>query len=209
MSKRLIGIDIGNGTLRAAILNQDKGKLKVLSLSEKNFAESSELTTQLQELLGGEFSIGDQLATSLPARSAYVRRLEFPFQDDKKIASAIPFTLSAQLPVAIDNCATAIQTAQPTDQGATVAVAAVPREILQSLLGTFEDADIPLHIVDLAPFCHVAGLGDQVGDCLLICATGQETTVSLLQNGQLADYRILQAVSAAAQGNPGPAAWYR
>ena len=127
MSKRLIGIDIGARTLRVAILNQDKGKIEVSSLLERNFADPAELTSRLQEIVAGEFSIGDQLATNMPARTAYVRRLEFPFEDNKKIAAAIPFTLAAQLPVAIENCATAIQPAQPTEQGATVAVAAVPR----------------------------------------------------------------------------------
>lgn len=195
MSKRLIGIEIGHSTLRVAILNQEKGQISVVSLLERAYTDSAELTDQLQELLAGEFKIGDQLVTSLPARTAYVRSLEFPFQDDKKIAAAIPFSLSTQLPVVIDNCATAIQPVRPVDKGATVVAAAVPRETLQSLLSPFEEADVPLHLVDLAPFCHVAGLGEQIGDGLLICATGQETTVSLVQKGVLADYRILPAIA--------------
>jgi general secretion pathway protein L len=195
MSKRLIGIEIGQSTLRVAILIQEKGQLSASSLLEKTYADPGQLTSHLRELLAGEFRIGDQLATSLPARSAYVRQLDFPFQDDKKIAAAIPFALSTQLPVAIDLCATAIQPAQPTGQGATVAAAAVPKKTLEPLLDTFEEAAVPLHLVDLAPFCHVAGLGEQVGDGLLICATGQETTVCLVRDGRLADYRVLPAMA--------------
>jgi general secretion pathway protein L len=195
MSKRLIGIEIGKRSLRVAILNQDKGQVTVSNLLERTFAEPGELGPLLQELLAGEFRIGDQLVTSLTARTAYVRQLEFPFQDDKKITAAVPFTLAAQLPVAIDQCAMAIQPAQPTEKGAMVTVAAVPKETLEALLGTFEQADVPLHMVDLAPFCHVAGLGEQIGNGLMICATDQETTVSLLQNGELQDYRILQTFS--------------
>jgi general secretion pathway protein L len=198
MSKRLIGIDIGNSLLRVAILNQEKGQISVGSLLAREYADPGELTALLQELLAGEFRIGDQLATCLPARTAYVRQLEFPFQDDKKIAAAIPFSLSTQLPVAIDNCATAIQSARVTGKGARVAAAAVPKETLQSLLDPFEKADVPLHLVDLAPFCYVAGFGEQVGDGLLICATDQETTVSLVQNGGLADYRVLPAIAGSA-----------
>ena len=128
MSKRLIGIEIGNSVLRVAILNQDKGQISVGSLQERNYADAGELTAHLQEILAGEFRIGDQLVTRLPARAAYVRRLEFPFKDEKKIAAAIPFSLSTQLPVAIDQCATAIQMGQPTDQRAAVLAAAVPTE---------------------------------------------------------------------------------
>ena len=195
MSKRLIGIEIGNSTLRIAILNLEKGQISVSSLLERGYADPGQLTSQLKDVLAGEFRIGDQLVTSLPARTAYVRSLDFPFQDGKKIAAAIPFALSTQLPVAVDHCATAIQTVQPTGQGATVAAAAVPKETLEPLLGTFEESDVPLHMVDLSPFCYVAGLGEQIGDGLLICTTGQETTVCLVRDGRLRDYHTLPAMT--------------
>ena len=199
MSKRLIGIEIGGSTLRVAILNQDKGQISISSLQARDYADSEELTGQLGEILAGEFRIGDQLVASLPARSSYVRHLEFPFRDEKKIAAAIPFELSSQLPVAMDHCVTAIQHAQQTEKGATVATATVPTETLQSLLNLFEQADVPLHLVDLAPFCYTAGLGEQIGDGILVCATDQETTVSLVQNGLLVDYRILPSGTGLAQ----------
>jgi general secretion pathway protein L len=199
MSKRLIGIEIGDSTLRIAILSQEKNQLSVSSLLERGPVDPGQLSAQLKEALAGEFRIGDRLATCLPARTAYVRHLDFPFQDGKKIAAAIPFALSTQLPVAIDHCALAIQAAQSTGQGATVAAAAVPRVVLEPLLGSFDEADVPLHLVDLAPFCYVAGLGEQVGDGLLICATDQETTVSLVRDGRMADYRILPAMAGPGQ----------
>lgn len=199
MSKRLIGIEIGQSTLRVAILNQEKGQVSVASLQERGYADSAELTAHLEELLAGEFGIGDQVVTRLTARTAYVRRLEFPFQDDKKIAAAIPFSLSAQLPVAIDRCAIAMQRTQSTDTGSAVVAAAVPTEKLQSLLSHFEAANVPLHLVDLSPFCYIAGLGEEIRDGLVVCATDQETTVSLVQEGLLVDYRALPAMAAPTQ----------
>ncbi len=193
MSKRLIGIEIGNHKLRVAILTRDKGQLSISSLQSRDYAGPDELTTQLEEVLSGEFRIGDFLVASLPSRSAYVRRLEFPFRDEKKIAAAIPFELSSQLPIAVDNCATSIQKSQQTETGASVATATVTADTLQSMLAPFEEAALPLHLIDLAPFCYVAGLGEQIGDGILFCATDQEATVSLVQNGRLEDYRILPA----------------
>ena len=195
MSKRLIGVEIGNGTLRIAILNQVKGQVSVVSLQERGYADSDQLTNHLKEVLAGEFSIGDQLVTCLPARNAYVRRLEFPFQDEKKIAAAIPFSLSTQLPVAIDQCATSVQPVQTTEKGAAVVAAAVPTETLHSLLADFEAANVPLHLVDLSPFCYAAGIGEEISEGLIICATKQETTVSMLQKGRLTDYRVLPAIA--------------
>jgi general secretion pathway protein L len=193
MSKRLIGIEIGERTLRVATLNREKNQITVNALVERNFTDQAELTELLSELLSEEFNIGDQLVTYLPARSAYVRRLTFPFLDEKKITAALPFELAAQLPVSIDDCATAMQKIQQSDEGASVSAAAVPKETLQSLLDLFENVDVPLHRIDLAPFCHVASLGEQIRNGILICATDQETTVSLLENGHLKDYRVLQA----------------
>lgn len=194
MSKRLIGIEIGARTLRIAILNRDKGQITVNSLLERNYEDETELTGHLNDLLAGEFSLGDQLATGLLARNAYVRRLTFPFQDDKKIAAAIPFELSAQLPVAIEDCATAMQKAQPAEGGgASIRAAAVPHTTLQSRLDLFEKADVPLHRLDLVPFCYTASLAEQIGDGILVSATDQETTISLLQNGLLTDHRVLPA----------------
>jgi general secretion pathway protein L len=195
MSRRLIGIEIGGRALRIAMLNRDKGQITVSALLERSYADDSELTRHLNDLLSGEFRFGDQLVTGLLARSAYVRRLKFPFQEEKKIAAALPFELSAQLPVSIDDCATAMQKVEPADDGAIISAAAVPKETLQSLLELFERANVPLQRVDLAPFCYAAGLGERIGDGLLVCATDQETTVSLLQNGQLTDYRVLPATA--------------
>lgn len=198
MSKRLIGIEIGARTLRIAILNRDKGQSRVASLLERNYADETELEGHLQEVLTGEFRFGDQLATALPARSAYVRQLQFPFQEERKIAAAIPFELSSQLPVSVEDCATATQKTQPTDEGASIVTAAVPRDTLETLLRHFDNAATPLHRVDLAPFCYAAVLGVQIGDGILVCATSQETTVSLLQGGQQTEYRALPAITAGA-----------
>ncbi len=193
MSKRLIGIEIGRRHLRVAILSREKGQMIVSALLERSYDDTAELTGHLNDLLAGEFRLGDQLATGLLARSAYVRRLTFPFQDEKKLAAAIPFELSAQLPVAIEDCAIATQKPRPAELGASISAAAVPKQTLLTLLNLFEQADVPLQQVDLAPFCFMAGLGDLIGDGFLICASDQETTVSLLQNGQLSDYRVLPA----------------
>ncbi len=197
MSKRFIGIDIGAQTIRVAILNREKGQLSVGSLLERSYGDQEELVMQLRDLLAAECNMGDQLVASLPARSAYVRRLEFPFQDEKKIAAALPFELSAQLPVSMEECATAMQKVQVEGERSVVTAAAVPRETLTALLALVESAEVPLHRVDLAPFCHVASLGEQIGDGLLVCASQEETTVCLLQAGRLADYRVLPP---AAQG---------
>lgn len=196
MSKRLIGIEIGARTLRVAVLHRQKGQITVGSLTAREYGDDTELAGHLAELLAGEFSIGDQLATCLPAGSAYVRRLQFPFREERKIAAAVGFELAAQLPVAIDDCATALQKAEANESGAMVTAAAVPAARLRELLAVFEVASVPVHRVDLAPFAYVAGLGEQVGDGILLCATERDFSISRLENGRLRDDRVLPATTA-------------
>jgi general secretion pathway protein L len=195
MSKRLIGIDIGHHTLRVAILNREKSQVRVKDLRKQTFSGPQELAEQLRDSLAGEFRLGDQIVANLPTRNAYVRRLQFPFQNESKIRAAIPFELSTQLPVAIEDCSTAIQKPTPVDAGANVVAAAVPKAAIESLLENFEAAGLPLHRIDLAPYCYVASLGAQIGDGLLIISTEQDMTIALLQDGQLGDYRVLPSVA--------------
>ncbi len=198
MKKRLIGIEVGDRILRVAVLISEKGQISVSSLLERTFTDSEELTSHLRDILSGSVSIGDQLITALPARSAYVRTLQFPFQDEKKIAAAVPFELSSQLPVSIETCATALQQAQKMADGATVVAAAVPKATLEPLLAIYEDAGVPLHMIDLRPYCYTAGLGRQVDGAILVCASEQETTVALINNGSVSETRTFSAVAESA-----------
>ena len=214
MSKRLIGIEIGDRTLRVAILNQNKGQISVSSLQARNFADPAELTGQLRRSWlvssGSEISWLPACRPAAPMCGAWNSLSGMKRKSLRPSLSTCPASCRLRSIIVSRRYST-----RQTDKGATVATATVPTETLQSLLSLFEQADVPLHLVDLAPFCYVAGLGEQIGDGILICATDQETTVSLVQNGLLVDYRILPTVAgpssgcaapAVTQGNQGPEA---
>lgn len=194
MSKRLIGVDIGARTLRTAIFNKAKKDLTVNSLEKREFQTQEELLANLQELLSGKINIGDHVVVNLPFHSAYVRKLTFPFKDKAKISAAIPFELGAQLPVAIESCEISTQQIELSEDGSTVMAAAAPAQAIESLLEVFEAADVPLHRIDLAPFCHVASFGQMVGNGILICFSDHDIIISLLKEGHLVDYRVLPTV---------------
>ena len=192
MAKRQIGIDLDAGTLRVAILQQEKGEPAQISLGRRTYANETDLAEALKELVGTELHYGDRFATALPAREGFVRRLSFPFADPKKIAAALNFELASQLPLSIEECVTDFQRPLPGPEGGfSVTAAAVRAEGIPPLLTAFAEAQIPLQTIDLAPFAYAKGLKEQVDEGILACLQSQEITVSLVLEGKLVDYRIL------------------
>lgn len=192
MAKRLLGLDIGPHRTHLVVLDYEKGQLSSVRLLESRAEGLEGQLAELRDALDGDIHFGDRLAAALPARTAYVRHLEFPFQDAKKIAAALPYELSAQVPVAVENCATAsLQASTAADGSTLVTAAAVPKNIIDEILDPADAAGIPLHILDLSPFAFFAGLDDQISDGILVSSNEAETTVSLIKAGRLIDYRLL------------------
>lgn len=191
MANRLIGVELGAQSARIAVLRRDQGGIAVLALEERSGEDPAALIRAVAARPDGTFSLSDRLAAAMPAGQAYVRTLELPFRDRRKIKAAAPFDLAAQIPVAIETCTTALLWPRSaTDRGAVVA-AAVPTAAISGLLDPFDEGKVPLHILDLMPFALLGGISDRLGDGILICTTGEETTISLVDHGEVRDYRLI------------------
>lgn len=194
MSRRLFGIDLDGGTLRAVAVNEDKGVTTLLATLRHEFAEPAAAVAAVQEFFGGELRFGDRLAAALPAVDGFVRWLNFPFADSKKLAAALPFELSSQIPVSVDLCLTDFQPPQPSgDNNYQLAAAAVRRDTIAAFLAPFDSAAVPLHLLDLAPFATAGGLRDLCGDGLLATLGAQDLTLVRLQAGRVTELRLLPA----------------
>ena len=191
MTKRLIGIDIGQKTLRLAVLTREHSTISVASVTEISCEETANPMAALSDSLTGDFHLGDRLAACLPGGAAFVRRLKFPFNDRRKINAALPFELASQLPVALDDYTTDMQPPIRTPDGADVMAAAVKTTQLSETLEPFDALGLPLHILDLAPHAYVSGLKDFLADGLLVCAMEQGVSLALISAGEVLDYRQL------------------
>jgi general secretion pathway protein L len=196
--KRLIGIDVGTETLRVAVLARDKGELRVLALDESQHDNVTEQVAHLRELLGGEYLLGDRLAACLPANQAFIRQLQFPFHEKRKIQAALSYELSGQLPVSLDGYATFMQPPNRRGKGAEVVAAAVKTDLLQEFLRPFDESGVPLHVLDLAPYAYIAGLSHSFADGVLACVMENGTSLSSMTDGRVTMFRQLPG---AAGGN--------
>ena len=192
MMKRFLGLDIAPGRTRLFVLAYDKGQLREVELLESGREDLLQQLTELQEKWRGEFRISDRLAAALPAKTAYVRELQFPFHDKKKISAALPHEINMQIPLAVEECALAVRyLCLDKDGPARVSAAAVPTQSVRAILEPADRAALPLHILDLQPFALISGLGGRLSDGILVSAGEVETTISLLLAGQPVDYRLL------------------
>ncbi len=191
MTKRLIGIDLGQRSLRLAILTREQGVISVASVTESPHEETADQRAILQSFLNSDFHLGDRLAACLPGGAAFIRRLTFPFSERKKITAALSFEMASQLPVTLDGYTTVLQPPVKTPEGAVVVAAAVKTTQLAEALEPFDASGIPLHVMDLAPHAYVAGLKDFLTDGLLVCAMEQSTSLALISAGEVLDYRQL------------------
>lgn len=189
MANRLIGVEIAPGNVRLAVLGQHRGAVTVIALEQRPYAEAGELPELIGSMVPGGIQLSDLVATALPAGEGYVRALQFPFRERRKILAAAPFELATRLPVAIEECQTALLTPRDHGDGSTLLAAAVPKAAVDTLLEPFERNRVPLQILDLMPHALTGGLGSALGTGILVCINEGEVTVSGIVDGQIADYR--------------------
>ncbi|NJC87984.1 MAG: hypothetical protein FIB02_05540 [Desulfuromonas sp.] len=189
MANRLIGVEIAPGKVRVAVLGQHRGTATVIALEQRPYAEAGELPGLLAGMIPGGFQLADLVCTALPAGQSYVRTLQFPFRERRKILAAAPFELAARLPVSMEECQTAVLTPRETADGAQVVAAAVPRASIDALLAPFDQDRTPLNLIDLMPYALAGGLSETIETAVLVCITEREAIVACISAGQIADYR--------------------
>jgi len=194
MSKRFIGIDISDGTLHLAIASSDKGGTMLDQVSSHPLGDLKDLPGLLVELLGPSAGFGDRLLQALPARCGYLRWLEFPFREERKVAAALELELAGELPVGTDDLLiTHAPLASGEGKGARVVAAAVPVATVGSTLASYDEESWPLHIVDYLPLALAGGLGTTAARELLVYCGPEETTVCRLENGYVMSLSLLPA----------------
>ncbi|MEZ4601125.1 MAG: type II secretion system protein GspL [Syntrophotaleaceae bacterium] len=195
MAPLFVGVDLSDDCLRVAALDSGHEPLRVQALIEESFSSEEELIALLRRIFAEDLPRARKTVLAVSAGKGFFRRLSFPFADSEKISQAIPFELGSHVPVELSDHLTSFQKpVLQADGQYQVPTAAMPLAVLEGLVEPFEKAGVPLHVLDLAPFAYVAGLDQDLNNCLLVCAGREETIVAQVEDGRIADYR-LQPVS--------------
>ena len=195
MDKRFIGIDIDQKWVRLAIAGETTEGPQLLAIDKRSWSDQEELRQALNELTGDTRIYGDRLAAALPGAAGFSRWLHYPFDDPKKIEGAMRFAMASELPVAEQDCLIVAHARQPDEEGGCrVAGSAVPEAAVADFLEPFDAENIPLQLLDLAPFAMPQALAERSETALVALLREQEWVIALLQQGQTSDYRLLSKI---------------
>jgi len=192
MNQRTIGIAYDGTLLRAVVLQTEKGKERLLRAVALPWDGEEPLAPLLAAEPALQTEPGDRAATALPLPGGYLRQLSFPFAERRKLEAALPLELAGQLPVAVEGCVVDHLEPLPLAAGGVqVTAAAVPAGTVAALVAPFDDAGVPLQVVDLLPAALAAGLAAEVGRGCAVLLSGGWGVLVAMAGGRPVDYRLL------------------
>ena len=189
MAKKYIGIDFGQKSLRVVTATLAKGVPVFTGVSERQAETAMERCQCLNELLDG-VAFGDVVAASLHMVGSYCRQLEFPFSEANKIEPAVALEMGAQLPTS-DGLVCDFLKPRPHGKVFSVPAAAVRRDVVTDMLALFQEAEQPLHLLDLSLFAYVAALAETIATGVLAVIVESEVTVAHVKDGQVISFRTM------------------
>jgi type II secretion system protein L len=195
MARRILALDIGSYSLKAAIVESTLRRSRVLGLFQQRRDPERSLVDQLQEFRAAQALGADTTLSCLPGDAVSLRFLELPFTRSRQLEQTVPFELSSQLPFAPDAVVADFHIVQRTEAGATILTVATPKITLTEHLDMLAAAGFnptSVNVAALPPltFLQFAGI-DLSGSTALLDIGVDRTTVLLLRDGVLQGLRVL------------------
>lgn len=188
MTKKTLGIDIGDSHITGVVLEQHGKISRVAACLSLPFIESSSLPEQIRlvcEQLSWNVHEGDCVC-GLPLSVLSVRNLTLPFRDMKKVAQALPFELEEQLLVPADTLVTDFFPSEVTESGCHILTFSVEQKLLGQLLDGVQGLADPEFVTPAAlPLAaQVADRHRNVEKLLLLHADIHSVTMILILGGR-------------------------
>jgi len=152
--RRVLGLDIGSYSLKAALSRGGLGRLEVRRFMQYPLGASGEsdpasaIRQAMAQFRQEEDLTGVEFVCAFPGQKASFRRLQLPFTDARKIQQTVPFEVETQVPYEIDDLLLDYQILEKGAESAQVLVGLTQREALRDLLGTFETGGIDPRVLD-------------------------------------------------------------
>ena len=193
MSKKSLGIDIGESQVTGVVLEQRGKSLVVAACLSLPLTDQLDPAQQVRLLCQQLDWREGACVCGLPLSLLSVRNLALPFQDVKKIAQALPFELEEQLIVPVDTLITDFFLSETTDSGSMIVAFAAEKSFLSGLLDGLQGACDPEIITpSVVPFAaQIAKHNRDNENMLLLSADLHAITMVLIQGARPLFYRRL------------------
>lgn len=208
LPKTSLGIDIGTSAIKVVELSRWKGGVKLenygriqtLILEEEPFRifekQALVLATQqtgtlLKQLLKQTGVKSKGACFAIPDFSSFFTAVEFPAMKREELEQAVQYEARRHVPlplseVVLDWELVDQKTAPEKEEGLTVMLVAVPKEILSQYRTAAEMSQITLSSLEAEVFSLIRALKKNLEPCSILTEIGtQSTTVSVVRNRQL------------------------
>ena len=194
---RIVGLDLGHHTVRAAVFEGSFGRFQLVGYHEAPVAQDLEAAPDLTAILAAAESIGGMVegpgsttwAAGFPTELASLRSISLPFSDRAQVEQTLQFEVENQVPFDLDEMVLAHRIIDITEAGSEVLCALAPRSTLAPLLSGLSEleADPKMLVVDADLLAHHADQGVQA----IIDLGHTRTLVSLCRDGHMIAGRAL------------------
>ncbi len=150
MGQRILALEIGDETVRAAAADRTHKALDLLGVYEE--ARTGEETSLSEAIARVVAKAGpcDVVVTALPGAFVAQRLLTLPFTDRRKLQQTVPYALEEHLPFAVDDAAVAFARVGQEDSSSLVVAAFTRKEELQRHLELLARAGLDPKVVTLS-----------------------------------------------------------
>lgn len=222
-SKELIGVDIGTTSIKLCILKNSKDGFVIDCLDKKTYDEnllsdgyiidSLFVANELKDMVLRNNIKTKEAACALSSYSVISKKVAMPFLKEEELESSISVEVESVIPFPLKDIYYSyyvIGVAEEKQDMMDVQVVAAKKEIIDSYIKTFSDADLNLQLVDVDIFCLtnlieiiyspkdiaivVADIGASVTNIAIIKGERIEFTREILVGGQYLTNQIEKSV---------------
>lgn len=139
---RILGIDLGNTSVKAVEIDTSFGRYEVHEYHEQPVAIGEDPAQTAARLVAALPKAPDRVAMTLRTRQVTFRNLQIPSRDKKVIASSVGFELDDELPFSIEQAAFEYSVLSQTGPSTHVHVAATPKRNLAAFIEQVQTAGV-------------------------------------------------------------------
>ena len=196
MTGQILGIDIGNTTLKAVLASHSLRTGFRVEMAEIIDIAASGGVAQALAFLGEKVDYRQvQINLSLPTEAVSFHNIKLPFREEKKIRQTIAFELETMLPQGMDDYLfdyNIISQFERSNQHSEMLAAVVPRAVVQQRVALFTEHPPEISVIGIATLAVASLLAARkklTGSCLLLDIGAKQTVAVFLKEDTILQVR--------------------
>jgi len=198
MLKSVLGIDVGSAALKVVEVRGTWQGFEVVKAVERQLPNENgvpcspeQIAQALTELLSAHAIKAAHVVSAIPAHATFVRNLQLPFRDLRKIREVLKFELEPHIPYPVEDVIVDFTKVRETEAGGCeILAAAIPKEALAEHLHIFELAGLVPEIVDWEILGTLNGYqtwqpATTSAPVALVNVGASKTTVTIVRDGRM------------------------